>query len=103
MVTVEGKRTTDEKRLLDMIDRLLAGTWDVDAFRNVFPDFYLQLSDNALSKEQFDFFGEIQEKAGWVSYREFPTDEDISDGVTTKRQFVEWLRDWRVGYSPTES
>ena len=80
-----------KKELIKKIEKLLNSEIDVSEFEKNYYLFFIEtVPDNALSDEEFDFFGEIQEKLDFVS--EQPSDEERSYGYINHKEYIELLR-----------
>jgi hypothetical protein len=84
--------------LLEMINRLLSGEWTVPEFRDNYYNFFLEkIPDDALSEDDWEFFGAIQEKLDWTD--PIPDPESQKDGWLNYGQYVDWVRSTYLDYS----
>ena len=85
------------QELVDMIDRLLVGTWTVQQFRRAYYDFWLEeVPRGVLSDDDEEFFSGLQEKLDWTSPS--PTDEERRYGWLTPEEYVDWVKLQRIGF-----
>lgn len=77
--------------LLDMIRKLLTGSWSVPEFRANYYDFVIDgVPDYELSDIEETFFSGVQEKLDWVDSR--PDAESRKHGWINHDEFIEWLK-----------
>lgn len=82
------------KRMLEMIDDLLAGRSSFDDFASTYYDFFLyEVPDKVLTNDVLDFFGAVQEKLDWTDKK--PDALSRSYGWIDEEEFVVWLRKQR--------
>lgn len=86
-----------KKELLALIDQLLAGELTVPQFRDSYYDFYLEeVSDEALTTQDSEFFGLVQEMLDWTTLG--PPEEDRAVGWMGHEEFIDWVASERVQY-----
>ncbi len=80
-----------KKVLLAKINKLLNGEYGVKDFKNDYYDFYLdKLPENSVTKDEFMFFGDIQEKLDWTD--ENPDEESRKYGWMDYEQYIKYVR-----------
>lgn len=74
-----------------MVEHLIEGEWSVDQFRDEYYDYYLEeVPDDALSDEETELFGSIQEKLDWADPN--PNKESRQYGWLDHHQYVQWVK-----------
>lgn len=80
-----------KKELLNRINHLLEGKWDVPKFKNEYYFFYIrEVPDDALSVDEDLVFGDIQTK---LDYAVEDPAEDRQYGYITYQEYVDWVRE----------
>ena len=79
------------EELLNKINMLLSGKWDVSKFESEYYNYYLdQVPSKLLTNNEIDFFGLVQEKLDWTSPN--PTEEERKNGWADHNVYKNWLR-----------
>jgi hypothetical protein len=77
--------------LLNKINNLIEGRWDVPTFEKEYYNFYLEkVPKDSLTNIEHEFFGLVQEKLDWTS--RLPTREESGYGWGDYNTYIQWLK-----------
>lgn len=79
-----------KKYLLETLQNAIDGKIDYNQFGDAFYSYYItKVGDDELTKEDHNFFTEVQEKFEYTVIE--PPEEDRKYGYVSYNEFIEWL------------
>lgn len=80
-----------KKTLIEKINNLVNGNWSVSKFEEEYYKYFLnEVPDMALTTNEMDFFGLVQERLDWTGPN--PTMEEKKEGYLDYQEYTEWLK-----------